>query len=174
MPLGNSSKKTGCCCFRPAGRNSTTTPCESFGLPANAEHVLLDTSAALALVQRENPFHVVAKTRLLNCRRGMAGHAAVELLSVLTRLPPPHRLSPAMALRLEVGNFPDSRFLSAADAAKLLREFVAAGLAGGALYDGLVGAAARQHRLTLITCDKRAEPTYRALGVSYELLRRRQ
>ena len=46
-----------------------------------------------------------------------------------------------------------------------------AGLAGGAVYDGLVGAAAREHGLLLVSCDRRAEPTYRALGVSYELLR---
>lgn len=100
----------------------------------------------------------------------MSGHAAVELLSVLTRLPPPHRLSPAAALRLEEKNFPESRFLSATDTRDLLRDFAEAGLAGGALYDGLVGAAARQHNLTLITCDRRAEPTYRLLGVNYELL----
>ena len=45
-----------------------------------------------------------------------------------------------------------------------------AGLAGGALYDGLVAAAARKHKLPLITCDRRAEATYRVLGVTYELL----
>jgi hypothetical protein len=100
----------------------------------------------------------------------MSGHAAVELLSVLTRLAPPHRLSPAAALRLEETNFPESRFLSATDAKGLLREFAETGLAGGALYDGLVGAAARKHKLPLITCDRRAEPTYRVLGVNYELL----
>lgn len=100
----------------------------------------------------------------------MSGHAAAELLSVLTRLPPPQRLSPAAALRLEVRNFPYSRFLSATDTADLLQEFVEAGLAGGAFYDGLVGAVAREHKLRLITCDRRAEPTYRVLGVTYELL----
>ncbi|AYE99404.1 PIN domain-containing protein (plasmid) [Mycobacterium paragordonae] len=139
-------------------------------MATNAEHVLVDTSAALALAQRENPFHRAARARLLQCRRGMSGHAAVELLSVLTRLPPPQRLRPAAAFRLEVTNFPDSRFLSATDTRNLLHEFAEAGLAGGALYDGLVGAAARQHKLPLITCDRRAEPTYRALGVTYELL----
>ncbi|MBW0016865.1 MAG: type II toxin-antitoxin system VapC family toxin [Mycobacterium sp.] len=139
-------------------------------MPTNAEHVLVDTSAALALAQRENPFHHAAKTRLWSCRRGMSGHAAVELLSVLTRLRPPHRLSPAAAFRLEKTNFPESRFLSATETRNLLREFAQAGLAGGALYDGLVGAAARQHKLVLITCDRRAEPTYRLLGVNYELL----
>jgi predicted nucleic acid-binding protein len=100
----------------------------------------------------------------------MSGHAAVELLSVLTRLPPPHRLTPIAALRLTETNFPDSRFLSAPDYQAVLREFCTAGLAGGALYDGLVGAAARKHKLPLITCDRRAEATYRILGVTYELL----
>ncbi|GAB7143931.1 type II toxin-antitoxin system VapC family toxin [Mycobacterium riyadhense] len=139
-------------------------------MPTSAEHVLVDTSAALALAQRENPFHLAARARLLECRRGMSGHAAVELLSVLTRLPPPHRLSPVAALRLEETNFPESRFLSATDTKGLLRELAGAGLTGGALYDGLVGAAARKHNLPLITCDRRAEPTYRVLGVKYELL----
>ncbi|WP_343710391.1 type II toxin-antitoxin system VapC family toxin [Mycobacterium sp.] len=139
-------------------------------MPTSAEHVLVDTSAALALAQRENPFHPAARARLLTCRRGMSGHAAVELLSVLTRLPPPHRLTPAAALRLEEKNFPESRFLAATDTHDLLREFADAGLAGGALYDGLVGAAARNHQLPLVTCDRRAEPTYRLLGVTYELL----
>jgi predicted nucleic acid-binding protein len=100
----------------------------------------------------------------------MSGHAAVELLSVLTRLSPPQRLTPAAAFRLEVANFPDSRFLSATDMGDLLQEFAEAGLAGGAFYDGLVGAAAREHKLLLITCDRRAEPTYRVLGVTHELL----
>lgn len=106
------------------------------------------------------------------CHRGMSGHAAVELLSVLTRLPPPQRLSPAAALRLELANFPASRFLSASDTGDLLREFASVRLTGGAVYDGLVAAAAREHGLPLITCDRRAEPTYRSLGVTYELLRR--
>lgn len=169
-PPTNSSKRTGFSYCQVAGQGLTPTRSGSCGLPTSAEHVLVDTSAALALAQRENPLHLAAKARLLGCRRGMSGHAAVELLSVLTRLPPPHRLSPAAALRLEEANFPESRFLSATDTRDLLREFAEAGLAGGALYDGLVGAAARKHKLPLVTCDRRAEPTYRMLGVNYELL----
>jgi predicted nucleic acid-binding protein len=123
-----------------------------------------------ALAQRENPFHLAAKARLLTCRRGMSGYAAMELLSVLTRLPAPQRLSPVAAFRLQEANFPESRFLSATDTKNLLREFAETGLAGGGVYDGLVAAAARKHELPLITCDRRAEPTYRVLGVNYELL----
>lgn len=122
------------------------------------------------LAQPDNPFHTAARARLTGCRRGMSGHAAVELLSVLTRLPPPHRLSPAAALRLLENTFPESRFLPGAQTVDLLREFTATRLAGGAIYDGLVGAAARNHGLLLITCDRHAEPTYRALGVDYQLL----
>jgi hypothetical protein len=55
---------------------------------------------------------VAARARRLACRRGMSGHAAVELLSVLTRLPPPQRFSPVAALRLEEKNFPEFGYLS--------------------------------------------------------------
>ena len=96
----------------------------------------------------------------------------MEFLSVLTRLPAPQRLKPVTAWHLHVTNFPDSRYLSATDTAGLLGEFAGLGLAGGAIYDGLVAATARAHRLPLITCDRRAESTYRALAVSYEFLRR--
>ncbi len=132
--------------------------------------MLVDTSAALALVSRGNRLNGAATARLLACRRGLSGHAAAELRSVLTRLPAPGRLTPAAANRLAVTNFPHSRFLSAAATPDLLDEFATLGLAGGAVYDGLVAAAAREHRLPLISCDRRAEPTYQKLGVTYEVL----
>lgn len=94
----------------------------------------------------------------------------MEFLSVLTRLPAPQRRSPAAAQRLAAHNFPHSRFLAADLMPGLLEEFASLGLAGGTLYDGLVAAAAREYGCPLITCDRRAEPTYRALGVGYELL----
>lgn len=118
----------------------------------------------------DRPPDEVGRNRLLHCRRGMSGHATVALLSLLTRLPPPQCLNPATALSLKRANFPESRFLSATRMGKLLQEFADAGPAGGAFYDGPVGVAAREHRLPLITCDKRAERTYRALGVADELL----
>lgn len=101
----------------------------------------------------------------------MSGHAAFELLSVLTRLPAPQRLDSATALRLQTTNFPESRFMVTTDIAELLSEFAALGLTGGAVYDGLVAATAREHSLLLVTCDHRAQPTYRCLGVDFELLR---
>jgi predicted nucleic acid-binding protein len=52
----------------------------------------------------------------------------------------------------------------------LLAAFGPAGIAGGSVYDALVGAAANKHRLRLATRDRRALEIYRALDVDVELL----
>jgi hypothetical protein len=44
------------------------------------------------------------------------------------------------------------------------------GISGGSVYDALVGAAARQHHLRLLSSDVRARPVYELLGVDVELL----
>ena len=43
------------------------------------------------------------------------------------------------------------------------------GIAGGAVYDALVAAAAAEHGITLATRDRRAADTYRALDIDFEL-----
>ena len=88
----------------------------------------------------------------------------------LTRLPTPGRLTPAAAQRLMAANFPHSRFLSADRAAALLVELSARGIAGGSVYDALIGAAAVEHGLPLISRDQRARDSYRELGVDLEVL----
>jgi predicted nucleic acid-binding protein len=72
--------------------------------------------------------------------------------------------------RLLAADFPHSRFLSAEAATGLLAELHTAGIAGGAVYDALVGAVAREHGVALATRDRRALDTYRALDVRLELL----
>jgi predicted nucleic acid-binding protein len=109
--------------------------------------------------------------RALGSRRlGLAGHAAFETFSVLTRLPPPARRTPSTVARLLAADFPHSRFLGADAAAALLAELHTAGIAGGAVYDALVGAAAKEHGIALATRDRRALDSYRALDVRLELL----
>jgi hypothetical protein len=112
--------------------------------------------------------------RGLECTRfpspRLAGHAAFETFSVLTRLPPPARRTPTTVARLLAANFPHSRFLSADAATALLAELHTVGIAGGAVYDALVGAVAREHGMALGTRDRRALDTYRALDVRLELL----
>jgi len=129
---------------------------------------LLDTSAAIALIVEDHEAHVATLDAVRGRRLGLAGHAWFETYSVLTRLPAGLRRSPADALRLLARIFPSSRFLGEAEAADLGGELARLGISGGAVYDALVAAAARQHRLPLVSADGRARPVYEALGVEIE------
>ena len=135
-----------------------------------AGELLVDTSVAVALVVTGHDHHEPTFRALRGRTLGLAGHAAFETFSVLTRIPPPARRTPAVVARLLAANFPKNRFLGARAAAALLTEFETAGIAGGAVYDALVGAAAKEHGLTLATRDGRALEIYRALDVDVELL----
>jgi predicted nucleic acid-binding protein len=141
-------------------------------MPVSAEHqdLLVDTSVAVALSVVDHDHHEETFAALANRRLGLAGHAAFETFSVLTRLPPPDRRTPAAVARMLSTNFPHTRFLGAAPTADLLARLHLAGIAGGAVYDALVGATATEHGLPLATRDRRALDTYRALDVSVELL----
>lgn len=132
--------------------------------------LLVDTSVAVALTVTDHRDHDATFAALADRRLGLAGHAAFEAFSVLTRLPAPARRTPATVARLLAANFPHSRFLSEQAAAALLSDLQGRGIAGGSVYDALVGAAAAQHRLPLATRDRRALPTYGALDVEVELL----
>jgi len=137
---------------------------------ASGPQLLVDTSVAVALVVADHEHHETTTSALGSRRLGLAGHAAFETFSVLTRLPPPARRTPSAVARVIEANFPDSRFLSACAAASLLTELAQLGIAGGGVYDALVAATAAEHRLTLATRDRRALETYRALDVRIELL----
>jgi hypothetical protein len=49
-------------------------------------------------------------------------------------------------------------------------ELATRGITGGAVYDALVGLAARDARLRLVTRDRRAATTYSALGLDFVFL----
>ena len=111
----------------------------------SARVTLVDTSVAVALVAADHEHHQATRAALTDRRLGLAGHAAFECFSVLTRLPAPA-------------------------AAQLLERLDTLGIAGGAGYDALVGAAALAHGLVLATRDRRALSTYRTLEVRIELI----
>lgn len=135
-----------------------------------APDLLVDTSVAVSLCVADHESHDVVTAALDGRRLGLAGHAAFETFSVLTRLPPPVRRSPGVVARLLQENFTASRFLSVAGSGDLLGRFGSGEIAGGAVYDALVGATAIEHGLPLATLDRRALDTYRVLGVEVELL----
>jgi predicted nucleic acid-binding protein len=135
-----------------------------------APDILVDTSVAVSLCVADHQSHDHVSATLDGRRLGLAGHAAFESFSVLTRLPPPARRPPAIVARLLRENFPASRFLSADGASELLVRVGEGEIAGGSIYDALVGATAIEHRRPLATLDRRALDTYRVLGVQVELL----
>jgi predicted nucleic acid-binding protein len=139
-------------------------------ISVEASTVLVDTSAAVALTVADHDHYEETFQALRGRVLGLAGHAAFETFSVLTRLPPPARRTPATVARLLAKTFPESRFLGSRAAASLLPALGALGIAGGSVYDALVGATANEHRLTLVTRDRRAMEVYRKLDVSVELI----
>ena len=136
----------------------------------SAPEFLVDTSVAVALTVADHAHHELTFTALGDRHLGLAGHAAFETFSVLTRLPTPARRAPATVARLLAGSFPHTRFLGAQAAASLLAKLAASGIGGGAVYDALVGACASEHGLVLATRDQRALETYRALDVRVEFV----
>ena len=131
---------------------------------------LLDTSAAIAFLVQDHEHHEATFSALADRQLGLSGHAAFETFSVLTRLPSASRLVPGAAHRLLATNFPHSRFLGSERTAEVLATLADHRIAGGSVYDALVGAAAAEHGLTLISRDRRALDTYRALNVSVEMI----
>lgn len=138
-------------------------------MPSGAER-LLDTSVAVPLVIEDHAHHAAVRRAVEGRALGLAGHAAFETYSVLTRLPDHARLSPAAARRVIASAFPHTSFLDAEGQEAVLERLADAGVAGGAVYDALVGAAAAGHGVVLMTRDRRARDTYRAVGADVELL----
>jgi predicted nucleic acid-binding protein len=138
-------------------------------LPISAD-LLLDTSAAIALIAPTAELHAAVTKRTRGVMLGLAGHAVFETYSVLTRLPGELRLSAAGARAVIEANFPASVFLTPQASTRALATLTDAGIAGGAVYDGLVALAAASAGIPLLSCDRRALPIYTALSVRVEIL----
>ena len=133
------------------------------------ERETCDTSV---LIPAFLPWHEHHDVALDAMRKVMAvpAHVLVECYSVLTRLPAPHRLSATIAAEL-VARVPGEPLVLPAEAyAVTLRRLAEAGIRGGAAYDGLVGATAAAHGRRLVTLDRRALPTYQAVGAIHRTL----
>ena len=135
-------------------------------MPTSADpELLVDTSVAVALCVADHEGRPRSRRVVEGRRIGLAGHAAWETFSVLTRLPPPARLSSTVASRMLASNFPFTRFLGQAESAALLERLEVLEISGGSIYDALVGSAAVEAGVPLVTRDRRALPTYRLLDV---------
>ena len=129
-----------------------------------------DSSITIAALVADHEARELAEDALKQCTTTIA-HVAIETYSVLTRLPPPRRLTSADAAALVNARLPATyATLDASMHAKAPTRLAAAGVSGGAAYDGLIALTALEHNLELLTRDGRAERTYRALDVPYRLL----
>lgn len=138
-------------------------------MPTSADY-LLDTSTAIALLSPDHPAHADVRRACARQTLGLAGHAIFETYSVLTRLPGAARRTRAAALRVIDTEFAASATLPPRIARDAISTFAREGIAGGAVYDGLVGLAAKAAGATLLSCDRRALPTYASLGVDVRLI----
>lgn len=125
-----------------------------------------DTSVIVAAFARWHEYHDVA-WHALDRTDAFLAPCFVETYSVLTRLPPPHKVAPEIA----ASYLDDAASGSLVGLApRRLKPLVRLGVAGGAIYDAVVAATAKDAGLTLVTLDRRAVPTYERVGVGYALL----
>lgn len=129
-----------------------------------------DSSVIVAGFASWHEFHLPALVAL-NSTKVAVGHALIETYSVVTRLPAPHRVSPQVISKFLASRFlEDPLVLNGAQVADLLVGLGAEGIAGGRIYDALIGATARYHQCELVTLDARAALTYEKIGCRYQLL----
>ena len=127
-----------------------------------------DTSVVVAAFAPWHPDHEAARRASDSCR-ALIAHVALESYSVLTRMPASGRADPLLVAEYLRTNFPEPRLRIPA---RLERELVSvlarAGISGGATYDAVVAISAREAGARLLTRDRRALPTYEALGADVE------
>lgn len=116
--------------------------------------ILLDTNCLIAAALPQHEHHAATIADLTRRRAAghtfvTAAHAILEAYSVLTRLPPPHRLAPADAAAVLDRNWGtcESVSLTGPETWRLLRSHAAAGVSGGRIYDAGIAAAARKGKV---------------------------
>jgi predicted nucleic acid-binding protein len=128
----------------------------------------------LALVSTWHPKHSASAAEV-DGRLGrgeslvIAGHSLAELYSVLTRFPPPYRLSPTHALGLIERNFAGAEIvgLEAQGYLALVRDAPGLGVSGGTIYDALIAACAKRAGAdTIMTLNERDFARVRPHGIA--------
>jgi hypothetical protein len=117
----------------------------------------------------DGPDGIVAR-RTLGAAHSVA-HCLLEAYSVLTRLPPPHRVPGQLAADfLDRVLTAEPLALSPAAAQGLPARLAGWGITGGASYDALIAATAMEYGAELLSLDVRAVATSRVVGVRHRLL----
>lgn len=130
----------------------------------------VDTSVVVAAFATWHEGHERAAEVLARGAR-LPAHCALECYSVLTRLPPPHRVAGPLARDFIATRFVDPLLTLAPDDHRvLLDRLVDGAITGGAAYDALVALTAARHGARLFSRDRRAASVYEALEVDFQLI----
>jgi hypothetical protein len=101
----------------------------------------------------------------------LIGHVGIETVSVLTRMPPPHRVPGRLVADFLAHHFPGPVLtLDSSGYGDVLAVAGQGRIEGGAIYDALVATAASRAGAVLVTLDQRAAATYRLVGCDYRLI----
>jgi predicted nucleic acid-binding protein len=139
-------------------------------MPPDAELLALDTSVAVPLLAAHLEAHDAVRRWRGERPVRLCGHAHLEVYAVLTRLPGEARVAPDDAVTLMAHELEAPITLSPAAERQAPALLAAAGISGGATYDGLVALAAKEHGATLVSRDARAEANYRRIGATVLML----
>jgi predicted nucleic acid-binding protein len=132
--------------------------------------VAADTSVVVPAILKKHSAHARCVSALGETTAA-AAHVFAEAYSVLTRMPHPNRVPPALAAEALERQLPARTVgLDPSAYALVPSRLAQAGVSGGSVYDALIALGAADHGLELVTRDARAARTYRALGVTFELI----
>jgi predicted nucleic acid-binding protein len=130
-----------------------------------------DSSVVIAALVPWHEAHGQARSALSEHEARLPAHVAFETTSALSRMPEGQRIAPAVVLEALERRFPQPWL--ALDAGRLqdaLRTAVRAGVRGGAIYDALIAATAAAHDAEVVSADRRALATYRAMNVAVRFI----
>ncbi len=86
-------------------------------------------------------------------------------------MPEGRRVSPTLVLEAIERSFPRPWLsLDGDQHHAALRQAIAAGVRGGSLYDALIAVTVSIHGVRLLSADRRAQPTYEAVGADVVFL----
>jgi predicted nucleic acid-binding protein len=134
-----------------------------------------DTSVLVAGFVTNHPFHAEAESVLPEVRKNgrLIAHTTAETFSVLSSSQGVYRIKPRAVVDY-LDEFVDRGVAPVQPRSGSYREaldlLLGAGRAGGAIYDALIALTARDAGATLVSLDRRAEPTYALCGVETRML----
>jgi len=124
-----------------------------------------DSSVVIAAFSSWSEHHEAAVSALGDAR-DLVAHVELEAYSVLTRLPEPFRAEPTVVADYLREDFSGARMVLGEDDRRgFVKRLADLLISGGAVYDAIVAVTADHHKRTLLSCDRRAAPTYDKLGV---------